>query len=75
MDELKETLAEYGKIVECGGDDTTFTVHITTGFNNGAKNSFDCIEIINNAVGDKYPMMKSCDIDTGHFKYVLKIKD
>jgi hypothetical protein len=75
MDDLKEKLSAFGKVVECGGNDTTFTVHITTGFSNGAVNSFGCIKVINAAVGDKYPMVKSCEIDSGKFKYVLKTKD
>ena len=75
MNELKEKLAEYGKVVECSGNDETFTVTITLGFDNGAVNAFDCIGIVNDAVGETYPMMKSCNIDKGKFHYVLKVKD
>lgn len=73
MKELKENLSQFGNVTECSGNDETFTVTINGYDNNGLK-TFDCIKVINDSVADKYPMTKSCVIDTNKFHYVLKVK-
>lgn len=71
--ELREKLSAYGKVIECSENiNNTFSVNITSDFNNGAISTFKCIEIINDFVGDKYPIVQSCNVDAGNFKYILK---
>ena len=71
----EEDLKEYGKVEKCEEVGGTFHVIITEGFSDNGISTLECLNKINSAIGEKYPMVKKLITDNNKFEYIAKPKN
>lgn len=67
-----EDLKQFGKVEKCEEVDNTFHVIITDGFDDNNKKTLECLYLIDNAIGHKYPVLGKCISRKDYLEYIAK---
>jgi hypothetical protein len=74
IEKLKEDLEKYGKVITCEEKGNKFHVKLKTTFCGSCADNANLINIIDSAVGKKYPRLDKFDADLKNFTLILKSK-
>lgn len=69
---LKSKLEKFGKVEQCEKRDGMIHVKLTPSFGAQAVKVFECMKVITEEVGIKYPMVEKCITNEKLFHLILK---